>query len=106
LAAAIADLAPRDRLRLSCYYAQGLTLAAIGRLLKEHEATVSRHLARARALVREAVEARLRADHGMDAAAVAECIRSVTDDAGTLNMADLMGMAAPGKKVAADRSRE
>ncbi len=43
LASAVAALAPRDRLRLSAYYAQDLTLAAIGRLLGEHEATVSRH---------------------------------------------------------------
>lgn len=106
LAAAIAGLAPRDRLRLSCYYSQNLTLAAIGRLLKEHEATVSRHLARTRAAVRDAVEARLRADHGMDAAAVAECIRSVAGDAGTLDLADLLGSAPAGKNARADRSRE
>ena len=44
LAAAIAALAPRDRLRLACYYAQEMTLAQIGRLTREHEATVSRQL--------------------------------------------------------------
>ena len=45
LGRAIADLDPKDRLRLACYYAQGLTLAETGRVLKEHEATVSRQLA-------------------------------------------------------------
>ena len=44
--AAVAALAPRDRLRLRCYYAQDLTLAQIGRMLKESEATASRHLSR------------------------------------------------------------
>ena len=42
LAAAIAALEPRDRLRLACYYAQEMTLAQIGTLTREHEATVSR----------------------------------------------------------------
>lgn len=106
LAAAVASLAPRDRLRLSCYYAQDLTLAAIGRLLKEHEATVSRHLTRTRLVVRSAVEARLRTDHGMDAATIAECIRSVSDDAGTLEMAELIGVAPDRKETRHDRSRE
>ncbi len=34
LAAAIAVLAPRDRLRLACYYAQEMTLVQIGRLTR------------------------------------------------------------------------
>jgi RNA polymerase sigma-70 factor (ECF subfamily) len=106
LGAAVAELGPRDRLRLSCYYAQDLTLAAIGRLLKEHEATVSRHLTRTRLAVRAAVEATLRADHGMDAATIADCIRSVSDDAGTLEMAELIGVAPDRKNARADRSRE
>jgi len=106
LAAAIAGLPPRDRLRLSCYYSQDLTLAAIGRLLKEHEATVSRNLARTRSEVRLAVEARLRAGHAMDAATVADCIRSVTEDAGTLDLADFMGAEQARKNAPDDRSRQ
>ncbi len=106
LAAAIAGLPPRDRLRLSCYYVQDLTLAAIGRLLKEHEATVSRHLTRTRLTVRDAVEARLRADHGMDAAAIAECVQSVAGDAGTLDLAELIRAAPDRKNLRFDRSRE
>src|SRR5262245_14236689 len=51
----VAALAPRDRLRLSCYYAQSLTLAEIGRMLGEHEATASRHLTRVRTATRLAV---------------------------------------------------
>jgi hypothetical protein len=33
---ALGPLPPSDRLRLACYHAQGMTLAAIGRLLDEH----------------------------------------------------------------------
>src|SRR5262245_36309025 len=61
LTAAVAALAPRDRLRLRCYYAQNLTLAHIGRMLNESEATASRHLSRVRREVRAAVERDLRA---------------------------------------------
>ena len=50
---ALARLEPRDRLRLRCYYAQQLTLAQTGRLLKEHEATTSRQLARTRKVIRD-----------------------------------------------------
>ena len=56
LRAAVDRLEPRDRLRLACYHAQGLTLAQIGRTLREHEATTSRHLARTRRAIREDVE--------------------------------------------------
>ena len=54
----------KDRLRL--YYAEGKTLAEIGRLLGEHESSVSRHLDRARADLRGEVENILR--HGFAAA--------------------------------------
>ena len=50
---AVARLEPRDRLRLRCYYAQQLTLAQTGTLLKEHEATTSRQLARTRKIIRD-----------------------------------------------------
>jgi len=105
LAGAIAALPARDRLRLSCYYVQDLTLAAIGRMLKEHEATVSRHLTRTRGVIREAVWERLRADHGMNDEAIAECFRSIAADAGGLDVAGLIGTAAVRKKPELDRSR-
>ncbi len=60
LAAALGALDPRDRLRLAYYYADDRTLAEIGRLLGEHEATVSRKLERTRRDVRARVEASLR----------------------------------------------
>lgn len=48
----------RDRLRL--YYAEEKTLAEIGRLLGEHESSVSRHLERVRGELRQGVEQILR----------------------------------------------
>ena len=56
LAAAVAALAGRDRLRLACYYVQALTLAETGRVLSESEASASRHLARTRQAIRREVE--------------------------------------------------
>ena len=113
LTAALAALAPRDRLRLACYYVQYLTLAAIGRVLGEHEATVSRHLARTRADLRAATEARLRDTHGLDAAAIHDCIRAAVEDPGALDLARILspvgadaGPDAARKNQSRDRSKE
>lgn len=104
LAAALAALAPRDRLRLSCYYAQGMKLAAIGLMLREHEATVSRHLSRTRTAIRADVEHRLRVDHGYDDAMMSECFAAVTADSGSLDLGALVEPVPAGKKPAQDRS--
>jgi RNA polymerase sigma-70 factor, ECF subfamily len=104
LTTAIATLEPRDRLRMACYYGQDLTLAQIGRSLGEHEATVSRHLTRALRELRDAAERYLREREGLDAAALAECLASVLEDAGPLDVVELMGTAAGRKKADADRS--
>ncbi len=106
LVAAIAGLSARDRLMLGCYYAREMTLAAIGRMLHEHEATISRHLARTRREIRSAAEARLRARHGLDDRALAECFRSVTEDAGALDLAELFGKTAARKTQPSDRSKK
>jgi hypothetical protein len=92
-------------LRLGCYYAQEMTLAEIGRMLGEHEATVSRHLTRTRRALREAVEGTLRRDHGLDDPSIAECFRSVADDAGPLDLVELFGDAPVRKNIGQDRSR-
>jgi RNA polymerase sigma factor (sigma-70 family) len=109
LASAVDRLEARDRLRLACYYAQGLTLAETGRLLKEHEATVSRQLARTRKALRENVERVLRHDHRLSDAQIAECFESAAEDAGTLDFRQMLGAhpseEAPRKKSAHDRSR-
>jgi RNA polymerase sigma-70 factor, ECF subfamily len=88
LAAAIAALAPRDRLRLACYYAQEMTLAEIGTLTREHEATVSRALAKTRKVIREDLERRLRDDFGFSKTEIEECFRSIADDAGNLDLGE------------------
>jgi RNA polymerase sigma-70 factor len=70
---AIASLEARDRLRLTLYYAQDMTLAAVGRVLGESEATSSRKLERTRAGLRAAVERHLREVDRLTDAQVALC---------------------------------
>lgn len=70
---AITSLDPRNRLRLSYYYVQDLTLAQIGRLLGEHEATVSRKLDRTRSSLRQRIEEALRQEQHMSDAQVRLC---------------------------------
>lgn len=89
LAFALAMLPPPDRLRLSCYYARQMTLAQIGRLLGEHEATVSRHVARSRREIRSTVEAFL-ARQGLVEAEVDDCFRSIAADPGDLDLGTLL----------------
>jgi RNA polymerase sigma factor (sigma-70 family) len=86
LACAVSQLDPRDRLRLSSYYVQELTLAQIGRLMRESEATASRHLARTRRDIRAHVERHLRLESRLSVDQVAACLASVVDDPGTLDM--------------------
>ena len=74
LDSAVAALEPRDRLRLRLYYAEGLKLAQIGRLLNEHEATASRKLERVRREIRERIERTLQHECGLRPDAVAECL--------------------------------
>ncbi len=106
LTAALAALAPRDRLRLSCYYAQHMKLAAIGRMLGEHEASVSRHLARARREVRDAIDAHLRSHAGYTGDEVSECFRSVADDSGPLDLDALLSAGSARKNSGLDRSEK
>jgi RNA polymerase sigma-70 factor (ECF subfamily) len=73
LTAALHELAPRDRLRLAYYYVEGLTLAEIGRLVGEHEATVSRKLERTRREIRKHVEGALRQEKKLSAAQLQLC---------------------------------
>jgi RNA polymerase sigma factor (sigma-70 family) len=89
LKTAIARLEPRDRLRLSCYYAQQLTLAQTGSLLKEHEATTSRQLARTRRIVREGVERELGA-RGLNDVQIARCFECATEDVGAMTLEDIL----------------
>jgi RNA polymerase sigma-70 factor, ECF subfamily len=105
LTVALDRLAPRDRLRLALYYAQQLTLAQVGRVLKEHESTVSRQLARTRGAIRKHVEEHLR-NAGLNDPEIARCFESVMEDAGTLDLTVLFDETAeackPGEQ---DRSK-
>ena len=93
LARALETLHARDRLRLGLYYAQQLTLAQAGRILLEHEATVSRQLARTRTAIRRTVEEELRAA-GLTEQEIARCFESVIEDAGPLDLAALFDATA------------
>jgi len=86
LSQAVAALAPRDRLRLGCYYVQELTLAETGRVMKESEATSSRQLARARVALRQSVESHLREEAQLSDEQIAECFASVADDPGPIDL--------------------
>ncbi len=101
---AIARLGDRDRLRLGCYYVQQLTLAQTGRVLKEHEATASRQLARTRDAIRRDAERLLSAESGLSAAEVARCLALAADDPGTLDLAQALGAGGERKKSELDRS--
>jgi RNA polymerase sigma-70 factor len=80
LHAAITGLDARDRLRLSLYYGQSMTLAAIGRLLGESEATASRKLDRTRRDLRTATESRLREVEHLTRDQIALCFEYLRTD--------------------------
>jgi RNA polymerase sigma-70 factor, ECF subfamily len=73
LSTVLEALAPRDRLRLACYYAEDLTLAEIGKLTGEHESTVSRQLELTRKDLRRSVEAMLREEKKLSEAQLRLC---------------------------------
>jgi RNA polymerase sigma factor (sigma-70 family) len=73
-------LASRDRLRLSYYYVQELTLAETGALLGEHESTVSRGLARTRVEIRRNLEGGLRKDYRLSDDQIGRCFEYVLGD--------------------------
>ena len=83
---------------------QDLTLAQTGRTLGEHEATASRHLARSRREIRKDVEQYLREHERMSDAEVSECWQSIVEDAGTLDVVEMLGPTAGRKKSGPDRS--
>jgi RNA polymerase sigma-70 factor, ECF subfamily len=90
LTRAVSALQARDRLRLACYYAQELTLAETGKLLGEHEASCSRHLARTRRTLRGEIERQLREQHALSEAEMADCFASVSQDPGELDLRQLL----------------
>jgi RNA polymerase sigma factor (sigma-70 family) len=73
LTAVLGALIPRDRVRLAYYYVDELTLAQIGKILGEHEATVSRKIERTRRDIREQVDTRLRDEKKLTEAQLGLC---------------------------------
>jgi len=107
LTQAVSELPSRDRLRLACYYAQELTLAETGKLLNEHEASCSRHLARTRKTLRGEIERRLRDQHGLNEAEIADCFAASSQDPGELDLRQLLRMEpASTERVARNRDRK
>jgi len=80
LSAAIAALAGNDRLRLSYYYRDELTLREIARAMDEHESTVSRKLERTRRELRKNVERELRRTHRMSTEQIQLCYDHASSD--------------------------
>ena len=82
-------LEARDRLALGLYYVKDKTMAEIGQILAEHEATVSRRLARTRSFLRVNTEERLLAQ-GLDAAQIELCFDCALQD-GPLDLSRTLG---------------
>jgi RNA polymerase sigma-70 factor, ECF subfamily len=80
LNAALRGLAPRDRLRLSYYYLEGLRLNQVGRLMNEHESTVSRRLARTRLMLKRQVERTLRREKHLSEEQIRLCFDYAAQD--------------------------
>lgn len=80
LTSALNALGPRDRLRLAYYYVDGLSLAEIGKLLGEHESTVSRKLERARRDLRKRVEGVLRDERKLSEAQMRLCFEYAREE--------------------------
>jgi RNA polymerase sigma-70 factor (ECF subfamily) len=80
LTTVLSALDSRDRLRLAYYYVHELTLAQIGKLLGEHEATVSRKLDRTRHDVRKRVETSLREEKKLGDAQLLLCLEYAREE--------------------------
>jgi RNA polymerase sigma-70 factor len=103
LLAAIDGLSAKDRLRLRSYYLVELTLAQIGRITGEHEATVSRQLARTRRLVREEATRHLRETAQLDPAEIERGFELMLEDPEGLDLAQLFD-SLDSKEPPLDRS--
>jgi RNA polymerase sigma-70 factor len=89
---AIAQLPPADRLRMSYYYLQNLTLAQIGSLTGEHESTISRKLSQTREKIRHEVEISLKGEHHLSADQISLCFEYATED-WPFNLAEVLTQA-------------
>lgn len=71
---AFAELEPRSRLLLNYYFFDELTLREIGLLMKVHEATICRWLAKSQREIKRKTEEILQRSYGLRRAEVAECL--------------------------------
>jgi RNA polymerase sigma-70 factor, ECF subfamily len=104
LHSALGALDSRDAQRLALYYRENRTLAEIGRLLGEHESSVSRNLERVRRSLRSSVESMLRAgvavsngspaEPGLSDAQIALCFEYAADD-GSMSLDSLLPPMTP-----------
>jgi len=110
LQTALDNLDKRDAERLRMYYGEQKKLAEIGRVLGEHESSVSRHLEKVRRDVRSAVEEILRGgpeavngegrSGGMSEAEIALCFEYGAEDA-PIDL-DKLFSPSPARKVETD----
>ena len=100
----IDQLAAKDRLRLRSYYVTELTLAQIGRITGEHEATVSRHLSRTRRTLRKAVERHLREGAQLTDGQIGRAVELALEDPGALDLHQVINVADR-KEPPPDRSK-
>ena len=101
LSLAVDGLPARDRLRLRSYYVARLTLAQIGRLTGEHEATISRHLSRIRRALRETIERDLKERARLTADEIARAVELALEDPGGLDLEQVIDR----KESPRDRSK-
>jgi RNA polymerase sigma-70 factor len=80
LDAALKALAPRDRMRMAYYYRHDLSLKQIGRVMGEHESTVSRQLARTRSQIKGEIERALRDGGKLSREQIAMCYEFAAGD--------------------------
>lgn len=104
LQSAIDRLPARDRLRLRGYYVSQLTLAELGRITGEHEATVSRHLARTRRSLKDAVEQSLRERAQLTTDQIGRAFELAIEDPGGLDLQQIFDVASDRKEPSRDRS--
>jgi len=80
LDAALKSLAARDRMRMAYYYRHDLSLKEIGRIMGEHESTVSRQLARTRGYLKGEIDGALRDSDKLSQEQIAMCYEFAATD--------------------------
>jgi hypothetical protein len=81
-----------------------MTLAEVGRLTREHEATVSRQVAKTRKMLRADVERRLRDEAHLSDAEIAQSFVYAIDDPGPIDLTQLLAPEAERKESGGHRS--